>query len=115
MAALCGDRDRLIAGTCSAIAAVGAGDSSVTTMKSCRRNSALYRGSSCVFDGLFKNAICVQGVAAHVRPTRREMSGQRARVSETLTEIRERLSPGQLLDEALRRSGTREAIRGSGR
>lgn len=34
------------------------------------------------------------------------MSGQRARVSETLMEIRERLSPGQLLDEALRRSGT---------
>jgi hypothetical protein len=40
----------------------------------------------------------------------REVRAQRAEISETLTEIRERLSPGQLLDAALRSRGTRDNI-----
>jgi ferritin-like metal-binding protein YciE len=38
----------------------------------------------------------------------REVRAQRAEISDTLTEIRERLSPGQLLDAALRSTGTRQ-------
>ena len=40
----------------------------------------------------------------------REVRAQRAEISETLTEIRERLSPGQLLDAALRSTGTRQNV-----
>jgi ferritin-like metal-binding protein YciE len=40
----------------------------------------------------------------------REVKAQRAEISETLTEIRERLSPGQLLDAALRSTGTRQNV-----
>jgi transcription elongation GreA/GreB family factor len=38
----------------------------------------------------------------------REVRAQRAEISDTLTEIRDRLSPGQLLDAALRSTGTRQ-------
>jgi ferritin-like metal-binding protein YciE len=40
----------------------------------------------------------------------REVRAQRAEISETLTEIRQRLSPGQLLDAALRGRGTRDNV-----
>jgi ferritin-like metal-binding protein YciE len=39
-----------------------------------------------------------------------EVRAQRAEISETLTEIRGRLSPGQLLDEALRSTAIRESV-----
>ena len=38
------------------------------------------------------------------------VKAQRAEISETLTEIRGRLSPGQFLDEALRSTGTRQTV-----
>jgi ferritin-like metal-binding protein YciE len=40
----------------------------------------------------------------------REVRAQRAEISDTLTEIRERLSPGQLLDAALHSRGTRANV-----
>jgi ferritin-like metal-binding protein YciE len=40
----------------------------------------------------------------------REVSAQRAEISETLTEIQGRLSPGRLLDEVLRNSRTRTSV-----
>ena len=40
----------------------------------------------------------------------RDVRAQRAEISETLAEIRERLSPGQLLDAVLRSTGTRQNI-----
>jgi ferritin-like metal-binding protein YciE len=39
-----------------------------------------------------------------------EVRAQRAEISDTLTEMRGRLSPGQLLDEVLRDTRTREAV-----
>jgi ferritin-like metal-binding protein YciE len=40
----------------------------------------------------------------------REVRAQRDEISETLTEIRDRLSPGQLLDAALRSTGARQNV-----
>ena len=40
----------------------------------------------------------------------REVAAQRAEISATLTEIKERLSPGELLDQVLRDARTRDAI-----
>jgi ferritin-like metal-binding protein YciE len=44
----------------------------------------------------------------------REVAARRAEISETLEEIKERLSPGELLDEVLRNARIRDAVSGIG-